>query len=199
MGSLLFTCVCGGFRFLGSADDRPYAAHFLPEQQWYPFWDAVDAAVESSGPSAREKADACMALRAWPARSLWQCPRCGALYVEDPQGGTHRFLPESDAVPRELFLPEAPPEPAGKPAAEAPEPGAPGLGQVEACVRLGEEAYDRMYDASSSSAATACYSDAKEAFRDAIRLAREQGIEERALALEARLEHIKAVFRSQFT
>jgi hypothetical protein len=56
-----------------------------------------------------------------------------------------------------------------------------------------------MYEASSGSAATGCYSDAKEAFHDAIREARELGLEAEARALEARLEHIKAVFRSQFS
>ena len=45
-----------------------------------------------------------------------------------------------------------------------------------------EAAYDKMYDASHSTDATARYSDAKEATR-----------------LEARLAHIKAVFRSQFS
>jgi len=70
---------------------------------------------------------------------------------------------------------------------------------LEACKRMGEAAYDRMYDASSASSATACYSDAKEAFHDAIRAARELGLEPEAAALEARLEHIKTVFRSQFS
>ena len=47
--------------------------------------------------------------------------------------------------------------------------------------------------------ATACYSDAKECYYDAIGLARRLGLEEETKALEERLAHIKAVFRSQFT
>ena len=55
-----------------------------------------------------------------------------------------------------------------------------------------------MYEAHSSSGATACYSDAKECYYDAIGLARRLEMMDEVAALEKRLEHIKAVFRSQF-
>ena len=73
------------------------------------------------------------------------------------------------------------------------------LDQLRACKALGEKAYDQMYDAHSSSEATGLYSDAKEAFRDAIRLADELALAEESATLQKRLEHIKAVFRSQFS
>ena len=72
------------------------------------------------------------------------------------------------------------------------------LAQLEHLKKLGEKYYDDMYEAHSSSGATACYSDAKECYYDAIALARRLGIEEETEALEKRLAHIKAVFRSQF-
>jgi hypothetical protein len=62
-----------------------------------------------------------------------------------------------------------------------------------------EQAYDKMYDATRNSDATARYSDAKESMRDAIALARQLGQGAVATRLEARLAHIKAVFRSQFS
>ena len=61
-----------------------------------------------------------------------------------------------------------------------------------------EAAYDKMYDATSSTDAAARYSDAKEALRDAIGLAQRLGQGAVVTRLEARLAHIKAVFRSQF-
>ena len=73
------------------------------------------------------------------------------------------------------------------------------LKQLEHLKAMGEKAYDDMYEAHSSSAATACYSDAKECYYDAIELANRLGLKEEAEALHARLAHIKAVFRSQFT
>jgi hypothetical protein len=62
-----------------------------------------------------------------------------------------------------------------------------------------EAAYDAMYEAHSPSGAGVCYSDAKEFFYDAIGLARRMGREADLARLEARLAHVKAVFRSQFT
>jgi hypothetical protein len=62
-----------------------------------------------------------------------------------------------------------------------------------------ETAYDQMYDAMSSTDAAARYSDAKEALADAIALARRLGQDAAVTRLEARLAHIKAVFRSQFS
>jgi hypothetical protein len=62
--------------------------------------------------------------------------------------------------------------------------------------RLGEAHYDAMYD---SRYPAGEYADAKDVFADAIRLARQLGEVAVAERLEARLAHIKAVFRSQFT
>jgi hypothetical protein len=56
-----------------------------------------------------------------------------------------------------------------------------------------------MYEAHSPSHAGACYSDAKEALYSAITIAQQLGAEDVVKRLEARLAHIKAVFRSQFT
>ena len=61
-----------------------------------------------------------------------------------------------------------------------------------------EEAVAGMYDARASGDATACYSNAKEAFHDAIAVARRLGRTEDADRLAERLLHIKTVFRSQF-
>lgn len=62
-----------------------------------------------------------------------------------------------------------------------------------------EKAYDDMYEAHSSTGATACYSDAKECYYDAIGLARRLGLDKDMETMSARLAHIKEVFRSQFT
>jgi len=61
-----------------------------------------------------------------------------------------------------------------------------------------EAAYAKMYDATNATEAAARYSDAKEALHDAIGLARRLGRAAVTARLDARLAHIKAVFRSQF-
>lgn len=62
---------------------------------------------------------------------------------------------------------------------------------------LGEKYYDQMYE--SRHGATGLYSNTKDVFSDAIFLANELGMKEEAEALSKRLDHIKAVFRSQFS
>jgi hypothetical protein len=62
-----------------------------------------------------------------------------------------------------------------------------------------ELAYEKMYDARTSSDATACYSNAKGYLDDARALARRLQLMEAAARFDARLAHIKAVFRSQFS
>ncbi len=74
-----------------------------------------------------------------------------------------------------------------------------GLEQIARLKAMGEKAYEDMYEAHNSSDATALYSDAKECYYDAIGLANRLGQKGEAEALHARLAHIKAVFRSQFT
>jgi len=70
---------------------------------------------------------------------------------------------------------------------------------LAASERFAEKAYDAMYDAHTPGDATGRYSDAKEAFYDAISAARKLGYDEEVKRLEARLDHVKAVFRKQFT
>jgi hypothetical protein len=72
------------------------------------------------------------------------------------------------------------------------------LAEIERCRQLGEKAYDDMYEAHSFRDANLCYGDAKEFYWQAMAIARESGLNEELAALEDRLAHIKAVFRSQF-
>ena len=62
--------------------------------------------------------------------------------------------------------------------------------------RLAEAHYDAMYD---TRYPTAEYADAKDAFSDAIALASRLGETKIVERLEARLAHVRAVFRSQFS
>jgi len=70
---------------------------------------------------------------------------------------------------------------------------------MAACEALAEAAYSEMYDARNESHVAACYSDAKEALADAMAIAQRLGRQQDYERLNARLAHIKAVFRSQFS
>ena len=73
------------------------------------------------------------------------------------------------------------------------------LASLARCKQFGEKAYDDIYEAHSFRDANDCYRDAKDSFHAAIGHAEELGLTEEAEALRKRLEHVKAVFRSQFT
>lgn len=68
--------------------------------------------------------------------------------------------------------------------------------KVDRFVRQGENEYSEMYDSRNPGA---CYASAKDSFHEAIRLCLKLGWKKRAADLEKRLEHIKSVFRSQFS
>jgi hypothetical protein len=65
------------------------------------------------------------------------------------------------------------------------------------CHALGEKYYDQLYETRFNP--TGLYSNAKDAFYDAIALANQLGLKEEAAALSSRLDNIKATFRSQFS
>lgn len=84
-----------------------------------------------------------------------------------------------------------------KPAAPAEKTPSPAELAIADLERRGEQAYSDMYDAIGA-AASGHYSDAKDYFIDAIGMAKRAGLDDEAKRLDARLGHIKAVFRSQF-
>jgi hypothetical protein len=61
----------------------------------------------------------------------------------------------------------------------------------------GEQIYDELYERGGSRAGL--LSEIKECFSAAIDAARKDGLEDEAKRLEARLDHIVAVYRSQFS
>ncbi len=99
------SCHCGATIF-DQTDSLPHKAHFIPDQQWFGLLDAMDAAVEKSGTSAKDREAACMKLRRLIgelSRSAWQCRGCGRVYVEDQSHEPQQLVPGSDDVPREVF------------------------------------------------------------------------------------------------
>ncbi len=69
--------------------------------------------------------------------------------------------------------------------------------QLDVFMREAERAYGRLYDARSGTERAAAYNDCKEFIADAIRLARELGLDGKVVELEKKREHYKQVFRHQ--
>lgn len=71
--------------------------------------------------------------------------------------------------------------------------------RLRALEAIAEQAYDAMCEAGDNSAATVCFSDTEECFRDATGLAHRMGVVGNVDRRSQRLAHVKAVFRSPFT
>lgn len=140
--------------------------------------------------------------------TVYRCLSCGRLLVEwgDAKGGPMFYLPERKYAqipgPEPATLQkDQNDDPGSKDAETAEEPEPPESDQADdrrlkELEALAEEAYNEMYD---TRYPTGCYSTAKEAFRDAIALADRLGRQLDVKRLEKRLQHVKDVFRHQFT
>lgn len=119
--------------------------------------------------------------------TVYPCLSCGRLLVEwSRKGSLTVYLPEG--IQDISQGPGEDPE-----SQESDPPPDPRLQELEA---IAEAAYDKMYD---SFPPTGCYSDAKEALYSAIELAERLGRKNDAERLRKRLQHIKDVFRHQFS
>jgi hypothetical protein len=98
-------CACG-HQIIDGTDEMPNKAHVLPDQGWGELLDAIDAAIEQSGPTAADKDSACRDIRTRLSKAMrlaWQCSACGSLYVDDARFQAWRFAPSSDDSPKNLF------------------------------------------------------------------------------------------------
>lgn len=98
-------CHCGATIY-DQTDYLPHKAHYIPDQDVFEVLDAIDDAIEKSGPTAKEKEAACMKVRRLIgklSRSAWQCRVCGRVYIDDQAHKLQQLVPGTDDVPRELF------------------------------------------------------------------------------------------------
>jgi hypothetical protein len=180
--------------------------------------DAAYAEQTRRIPAAMELARVLMDLReaaaaqygAFPVADAWMMDEDWLSLLRPPYYPDFFLLPEGQALP-ELpgefrtarltggrlmvtdlpvkFTPhDSPPQPGDRELA---------LASLRKSKSLGEKYYDQLYETRLGT--TGLYSSAKESFYDAISLANRLGLKEEAEALERRLQHIKGVFRSQFT
>lgn len=98
-------CDCGSMIY-DQTDYLPNKAHFIPDQEWFNVLEAIDDAIEKSGPSAKDKEVACMKVRRLireASRVAWQCYECGRVYVDDHAYQLRQFVPDTSNVPKEIF------------------------------------------------------------------------------------------------
>lgn len=116
---------------------------------------------------------------------VYRCKACGRLVVEwDNERAPLFYLPEEKIAENSTIK------------AITSQSGREDDQRLKELEDIAEAEYDEMYDSMNP---TASYSRAKEAFNDAIAFANKLGRQDDAARLEKRLQHVKDVFRHQFT
>lgn len=97
-----FYCQCGN-RINDTTDMISYKARMIADQDWDVFLDAICAAIESKEMD-REKVICEFYKQSLNAtrRSVYQCVKCGRIFVEDQEHKLHTFFPEG-AVDKRLL------------------------------------------------------------------------------------------------
>lgn len=101
-----FDCHCGEVIY-DSTDDLPYKGYLIPDQAWFSTYDTIDNEVIdplTHGRIGQEMAyHLARQIISRSARCMWQCQACGRLYIDGLDDQLQCFLPEGEAVDREIL------------------------------------------------------------------------------------------------
>jgi len=104
-----FACACGNVIY-DITDNLRYKAHFVSDEDYFNLLDEIDASIEDFGTQAKAASEAneqlsqrdvenlIMKIRIAigdAKRLMYQCSRCGRLYVDDHQRHLQQFLAEN--------------------------------------------------------------------------------------------------------
>ena len=98
-------CECGEI-VVDGADDLPHKAHFIPNQDWFRVFEAVDKVLYDVSAGAMSMSDAKMAVRRAhlvASRTMWQCGNCGRLLVSDCHRNVNAYAPTSESDSKEIL------------------------------------------------------------------------------------------------
>ena len=108
-------CECGNV-ISDSTDYLPHKAHFVADQDWFDLleniYERVSNLVEAVRLLQDEKAVSENVMRAImvirgdigkATRLIYQCTHCGRLFVDDIQYHSQIFVPQNEAVPKNLL------------------------------------------------------------------------------------------------
>ncbi len=97
-------CQCGG-AILDQTDDLPQKGHLIPDQEWFATYDALDDEVIDPMACGRLEKDQAYHLAREiirrSSRPMYQCQRCGRLYINDLEGNLQCYVPASEDTSHE--------------------------------------------------------------------------------------------------
>ena len=99
------SCDCGA-TINDQTDSLPQKGHLIPDQEWFPVCDGIDAMINDVAARRTNAETAAMQVRSilvTAARLAYQCRECGRLFVDDRQHQLHTFAPASTETSREIL------------------------------------------------------------------------------------------------
>jgi hypothetical protein len=99
-------CHCGTTIF-DCTDDLPQKGHFIPDQEWFATYDAMDDEVIvplTEGAIDREKAfHLSRRVISRASRLMYQCSVCGRLYIDDKDRVLHCYVPSAETTSKDIL------------------------------------------------------------------------------------------------
>ena len=98
-------CECGEL-IPDQTDSLSYKAHFLPDQDWFVVFDAIDRIVADAAEGRMKVDDAQTMVRRIQlkaSRTMYQCRQCGRLLVNDAQNQLRIFEACSDTDSKQIL------------------------------------------------------------------------------------------------
>ena len=95
-------CRCGNI-LCDNTDAIPYKGHFIADQDWFEFLDKIEAAVKSTELDKERVLNQLMSDTGKLHRTMYQCPQCGRLYVDDTERELCEFVPNKAMVDKHLL------------------------------------------------------------------------------------------------
>ncbi|KRE55893.1 hypothetical protein [Paenibacillus sp. Soil750] len=86
-------CRCGDI-IVDQTDFHSNKGYIISDQDFFDFLDAVDNAIEKSGPTAKDKERAVMSIRYLIGelqKTVYQCFTCGRMYINAKENGLKEF------------------------------------------------------------------------------------------------------------
>jgi hypothetical protein len=98
-------CPCGAI-ISDSTDSLPRKGYIIPDQEWFPVYDALDKVIDDIVSGHTKAETAYMHIRCIlgdASRWIFQCRDCGRLFVDDRKRKMHIFSPSSDETSKEIL------------------------------------------------------------------------------------------------
>jgi hypothetical protein len=98
-------CPCGA-PVLDKSDNLPHKAYYIPDQAWEGVIEKLEKAIEAvamGNHGTEEGKDLVHQALCEGSRHMYQCRRCGRIFVADSKGQLHAYTASAQDTEREIL------------------------------------------------------------------------------------------------